>query len=441
MNLKAYPPNIRLFIVFRILFHTRFYYPVFAVMFLDFGLTMEHLALLNVVWAMAIVLLEVPSGALADRVGRKRLVQAATALMVAEMMLIAFVPLGHPRLVFYAFLCNRILSGTAEALASGADEALAYDSLVETGQTAQWPKVLEALLRWQALAFIVAMLVGAALYDPVFVGRITAWLGINTPITRELTMRFPIYLTLAGALVCLLTTSKMTDPQRVAVPGETAKPGSTWTLMVSAARWIVRTPAVFMLILAGLLHDSILRMFITIMSQYYRLIAIPEAMFGVIGAGLAVLGFLLPGWARRLTEKRSPQANFWLLACLCLAGFLGAGLAIPLAGVLFVVLIRIGIGLLNFFIPHYLNRQVDSANRATVLSFKGLAFNLGYAAMGLLYAGLHRSLTLAAPDASPEQIFTSTLRWLPWIFLAGLVSLVAFAKWIRIRLGAEAMKI
>ena len=51
-------PNIRRFIAFRVCFNARFYYPVFAILFLDFGLSLEQFALLNAVWAVAIVLLE-----------------------------------------------------------------------------------------------------------------------------------------------------------------------------------------------------------------------------------------------------------------------------------------------------------------------------------------------------------------------------------------------
>ena len=46
--------NIRLFMAFRVLFNARFYYPVFTVLFLDYGLTLEQFALLNTVWAMTI---------------------------------------------------------------------------------------------------------------------------------------------------------------------------------------------------------------------------------------------------------------------------------------------------------------------------------------------------------------------------------------------------
>ena len=74
-------PNIRRFLAFRLLFGVRFYYPVFAVLFLDFGLSVGQFAVLNAVWAAAIVLCEVPSGALADAVGRRTLVVASGAIM------------------------------------------------------------------------------------------------------------------------------------------------------------------------------------------------------------------------------------------------------------------------------------------------------------------------------------------------------------------------
>ena len=53
-------------------FNCRFYYPIYLVMFLDFGLTISlEFATLNLVWAISIILLEVPSGALADHLEEK----------------------------------------------------------------------------------------------------------------------------------------------------------------------------------------------------------------------------------------------------------------------------------------------------------------------------------------------------------------------------------
>ncbi|MDX9834804.1 MAG: MFS transporter, partial [Desulfobulbus sp.] len=195
--------NIRLFIAFRVLFNARFYYPVFTVLFLDYGLTLEQFALLNTVWAVTIVLAEVPSGALADVFGRKRLLVATAVLMVIEMALIAFVPLGNGRVIFLVFFTNRVLSGLGEALASGADEALAYDTLVAHNMAVQWPRVLDWQMRIQNAGFIVAMAVGAAVYDNRLANGLFAWFGLDSPVSREMSMRMPVFLTLGFALLAV----------------------------------------------------------------------------------------------------------------------------------------------------------------------------------------------------------------------------------------------
>lgn len=199
--------NIPRFLAFRVLFSARFYYPVLAVLFLDYGLSLTQFALLNALWAAAIVLLEVPSGALADRWGRARLVRLASWIMVVEMAVLVLVPLGAPWLVFTAFALNRILSGTAEACASGADEALAYDSLKALGREAEWPAVLRRLMRWQSLAFALAMLTGAAVYDPDFLNRLAAACGLEAALTPADTLRLPVILTLGSAVAACCTTA------------------------------------------------------------------------------------------------------------------------------------------------------------------------------------------------------------------------------------------
>ncbi len=417
-NLKS---NIPLFIAFRVLFNARWYYPVLAVLFLDFGLTLEQYALLNVAWAAAIVGLEVPSGALADQIGRKRMVVLAAALMVVEMALFAFVPRGASWL-FWVFLLNRVLSGAAEASASGADEALAYDSLAAEGRADEWPRVLERLMRWQSGGFFVAMLLGGAVYD----ARTWQWLGI--PLTHETTMRFPIYLTLLNAVLCLLVTLRLREPGSANRKPTSA--GATWRATLDAGRWILRTPAALVVILSGLCFDSIIRLFLTLGSNYYRLIGLPEATFGLVGSGFAVLGFFTPRLSRWLVEHRGKVANVGIVAALTLAGLIGVALVRPGWGVLLVAPFGIAMSMAGFFVSHYLNESVtDSSLRATVLSFRGLAFNLAYGAVGLLFAGLSRGLSSAG---SQDAIFARALGWLPWYFAGTLIALALAAARLNI---------
>lgn len=418
--------NLKLFIAFRLLFNARYYYPVFAVIQLDYGLTLAQFAVLNAVWAASIVLLEVPSGALADRIGRKRMVLAAAVLMVLEMALLAFVPLGNNTLVFWVWVLNRLLSGAAEASASGADEALAYDSIPKEQRAGAWPKVLTRLMTLSSLAFIGAMLIGAAVYDPTLVNRALATLGCDIELSKETVIRFPVYLTLFNALLATVVAGGMREPGHEA---GSAPSHSLWSGIANAGAWIWRTPAVLVLILAALVFDSPVRLFLTLGSEYYRLIKIPDAAFGVIGAVFAGLGLVVPRIAAWLVRNRTPGVNYTLVAALGMAGFLGVAQAWPYYGVLVVVCFSASFGLLNFFTSHYLNAAVDSAHRATVLSFKGLALNVGFGGVSLGYGLLLKALRDGDDPAAVEAAFRASLLWLPWVFLVSLIPLAGYWRW------------
>lgn len=416
--------NLPLFVAFRLLFNARFYYPVFAVIQLDYGLTLAQFAILNTIWAIAIVVLEVPSGALADRIGRKRMVVIAAVLMVAEMAVLAFVPLGNNTIVFWAWVVNRILSGAAEAAASGADEALAYDSIPNAERKTVWPRLLARLMRLSSLAFVIAMLLGAAIYDPGLVNRVLAWFGFDLIVEKPDLLRFPVYLTLVNALLAVIVSSLMKEP-----PLETECGGesSLWSGILRAGRWILDRPLVCGLILAALVHDSVLRLFTTTASEYYRLIGIPVAWFGVIGAAFSAIGIFAPKLAEWLVKHWSMHSNYLVLSVVALAGLGSVALALPGWGVVFVAFFGLGFSLIHFFTSHYLNALVDSRQRATVLSFRGLALNLGFGGISLLYGGILRGLQPGgappggAPE-SPDSPYRASLLWLPGIFLAMMLA-------------------
>ena len=435
--------NVRLFITFRVFFNARFYYPIFTILFLDFGLTLEQFALLNAAWAASIVLLEVPSGALADTIGRRNLLVATGMLMVIEIALLCFVPLGNPDFLFVIFLVNRILSGAAEAAASGADEAIAYDSLKKEGDVRDWPRVLEKQMRIQSIAYIGAMSLGAAVYDPSLMQRLASALGMNIQLTQDITLRFPLYLTFIMAIMTLLTTLKLQE-ERPEVEPECSPSEDcgksifqAFKLTLQAGGWILKTPFALVLILAGLMFDNCIRMVVTLNSQYYRLINLPEASFGLIGSGFAMLGLVIPWLAYKLVMRHSPAYNLGVMAIVSTIGLFGITFFWPIIGLLPVALLSVVMYMGRFFQSHYLNRITASHQRATVLSFKGLSFNLAYGLIGVMYSVLlvflRPQLAVSYPDLShagiENLVFIKSIGWFPWYFLLTLVALLAIARW------------
>ena len=432
---------MRLFIAFRVFFNCRFYYPVFTILFLDYGLTLEQFALLNAAWAATIVLLEVPSGALADTVGRRNLLVFTGILMVIEMVLLCFAPRGNAQLLFPIFLLNRILSGAAEASASGADEAIAYDSLQAEGDIRDWPRVLEKQMWARSSAFIIAMSLGAAVYDPDLMQRVADAVGINVQLNQGITLRIPPLLTLLMAILTFITAWRMRESGNRNHQTEAGRGPSiteAFKLTLAAGGWILRTPFALVIILAGVAFDNCVRMIITLNSQYYRMIDLPEATFGLIGSGLAILGLVMPRVARGLVQKHSPVFNLGVMSGLTLIGLVGMTLFWPIIGLLPLIILVAVMYLENFFQSHYLNRITDSHQRATVLSFKGLSFNLAYGLVGVLYAlllaYLSSEVTADRPEISGVQlenlVFVKSIAWFPGYFLLTLLTVLVFARWL-----------
>jgi MFS family permease len=417
MPKRPLPPTVRAFLWFRVFFNARFYYPVLAVFFVDLGITLDRYALLNTAWAASIVLFEVPLGAVADRVGRRPLIVTAALLIVVEMAVLGFAPTGDPTLLFWVFFVNRVLSGLAEAAASGADEALAYDTLASEGRRKEWPSVLGSLQRRMSIAFVISMVCGAAVYDPDLLNGVLAWIGVDAGLDQLTTTRFPVYLTLVLSFGAVASALRMRECETCAGPGRPESMAGGLAEVKETALWIRRTTFVAALILFALALDSMVRLFLTLNSSYYRMIGIPAALFGVLGAGFSALGFLSPSLAEYLVRRRSPLTNYALLFALALVGFAGVAGASSWVGILFVGLLAISFHLLNFFSSHYLNEATESHRRATVLSFKSLAGNLAYGAVGWGYAVLMQSMaggSMPPPGSEIEQsLLARTLVWIP----------------------------
>ncbi len=188
----------------------------------------------------------------------------------------------------------------------------------------------------------------------------------------------------------------------------------------------MQTPAALFVITAAVLIDSVTRLFLTFSSSYFRLIALPEAVFGLIGAALGGLGLVVSPIARRMVAANSILRNYALLGATVLAGLAGVACRWPLWGALFLLPLGGAMTALSYIVSYYLNALVDSKHRATVLSFKGVAINLGYGFISLLFALVLRA---GRNGGGPEEALARGLTFLPfWLLFGGLVCALGFGK-------------
>lgn len=407
---SSWPKNVRLFLLFRIFFNARYYYPVFALLFLDLGLSLTEFALLNALWAVVIVTLEVPSGAMADLLGRRKLLRLAALLMVVEMVCL-LLPRCDPSLLMAAMILNRICSGAAEALASGADEALAYDSLPDDRKD-EWSGILEVLMRCMNVAMMVTMLVGAAAYDPELWTRLLLQTTASTVASVA-----PVGLTLLHALVVVGAVMRMEEAQRTPPTGATEALRAAVRQTRETVLWLLGQPRVRLVILAAVLFDHLTRQGLVVSSDYLSAIGFSKASLGPLGALSAFAGSL---FARPLAAvaRRCRPANMavWLYLGLMVAS-VGLAYPVPLWSAAWVVALSLLGGAVGYLTSLYLNQLVDSERRATVLSVKGLVLNLGYGWISMAYGVWAARLPEGSTTAPVVTAFSAYLPYGSLLFL------------------------
>lgn len=122
------------------------------------GLSLKHVFLLNAWFMLCCFLLEVPTGTVADYLGRKVSIALSGLVAVAGALVYVSAP-SLPRFIMAEFLL-----ATSFTLQSGAVEALAYDTLkIGGGESSLGSKVLARLEAWKLGGINVGLLIGSAI--------------------------------------------------------------------------------------------------------------------------------------------------------------------------------------------------------------------------------------------------------------------------------------
>ena len=148
--------NIRLYPWFKFFQNLIFWQAVWFLYFQD-QLSAADAILLYVVFDVATTILEVPSGYMSDRLGRRvTLILSALAGLIAGLLL-AF---GDG---FQMFAMAQVLLGASAAFASGTDNALLFESLAATGRQGEVERQELRAWRFTFCALAIAAVLGGVL--------------------------------------------------------------------------------------------------------------------------------------------------------------------------------------------------------------------------------------------------------------------------------------
>lgn len=126
--------DLRLFYGFRLLATSYLWVPIFVPFMYERGLGFDEIALLHAIYSVVVILVDVPTGALADRIGRRQSMMIGALAMVAS-CLVAYGAHG-----FAAFAVAEVLAAMSMALCSGADSAYLFDLLEHGRRGDEYPR-------------------------------------------------------------------------------------------------------------------------------------------------------------------------------------------------------------------------------------------------------------------------------------------------------------
>lgn len=132
-------------------------FPFYTVMFTEHGMTPAQIGVALAAWSLTGVVLEIPTGALADRLSRRWLLFAAQVFRGAGFLLWALVP------TFWGYLGGFVLWGVKSALVSGTFEALLFDELKAEGRTEDYARAIGRAQTGRFAGLMAAALIAAPL--------------------------------------------------------------------------------------------------------------------------------------------------------------------------------------------------------------------------------------------------------------------------------------
>ncbi|WP_306494912.1 MFS transporter [Pseudomonas sp. W4I3] len=158
---------------------------LFVLYLLQLGITQGEVGVLQSFLFFSCVALEIPSGLLADRYGRK------FSLMVGFLGLCIS---GIGFLLFSSFIPFAIifcLFGASIAMGSGSDRALLYDNLLAEHRAREYPKILSRARAIGAVSLGLSMLLGGILQDNLSWNSVYIFFAISKFIGALIVMCIP----------------------------------------------------------------------------------------------------------------------------------------------------------------------------------------------------------------------------------------------------------
>ncbi|WP_167578680.1 MFS transporter [Jeotgalibacillus proteolyticus] len=318
------------------------------------GMSVLDVVLVEIIFGVTVILLEVPSGMLADRIGRRPLIICGIFL---EGVMFAIIFFAHS---FWAFAFAIVCSGAGGALLSGANNALLFDTLAngEKEQYFDWH-----LGRLQAVKLISAIFAAMA----------------GSLLAVRLDFEFTYLLSLCSIGIAFLLSLLLKEY----FTPSTEKYESSGTQIRDSFLFFTANPALLYILMLGI----VIGLAASFTEEFWQLYLVDAGIaiyfFGIFSAASMVIqipGGLLAHYVKnRFTRKALLRSALFIGALsLILSAF-----SVDWLGAISLLLLLLVSGITEPIVLGALHEKADDKMRATLESFHSLAYHSVLIAAGL----------------------------------------------------------
>lgn len=348
--------DLRLFHVYRFLSTSYLFVPVLIAFFRARGLDFLHIGLLNSVYALTAICFEVPTGALADRFGRRR------AMMLGALLMAAGCLVNFQGATFWWFALGEGLLALGMTLTSGADSAYLYDRLAQAGRSEDYRRYEGSATASKLLGASLALVAGGYLAE------------------RSLELTYGV-----SAIVCALAAIVAAMMHERPLVERRRMSRGIWSGfghgIVRAGSVVFAQPELRLAVIFSLLAFTLLRAGLYLHPAYLSSVGFTHAGVGWVMAGLSLVGAVGAFGVEPVRRRIGEAGLVWGLPMVLGLTYACLTSTVALVGVGLLVLQAWCNGIYSPLSKELLNREIhESRQRATVLSvesmFRRLAFGV-----------------------------------------------------------------
>ncbi|WP_432663139.1 MFS transporter [Wukongibacter baidiensis] len=329
------------------------------------GMTIQHVVYTEIIYAVIIVILEVPTGYWADAWSRKNLIVLGSIFTCLEFAILIFA------YEFWHFALAIGVAAIQKALCSGAINALLYDSLKMTARENDFEKVLGRIRFFDYGSVTLAALLGSVV--AVRFGFLSNyWLSL-----------FSTIISLGFAIVLI-------EPSKGKI--ETGDVNKKY--IKQALSFLKEHKSVRFVLVLGIVIGVNMVYLDEFWQIYLREINIPIIFFGVIGSINSMIVSISSLGAYKIKDRLDEGKLYTALISVFSFSFILLSFTKSIYGLLFTILIYASSSIIEPLVSGYLHHKVESSYRATIESFQSLALRVATMGVGLVFGKISTELSI-----------------------------------------------